>query len=147
MEKEGNSKGLLIIVSLIVLVVIVVGVFIFIGEEKTPAPDPVSEQCKFACDSGQKMSFCDIERELTDGSRTTCDALAKENKLSVETCPKVSCAEETLLDTTCVSGLGSIWKAPTSGDKCPSEENKFVRKRTSSDSAPVSGQICCYYYE
>ena len=144
MEKEGSRK-ILLILGLIILAVIVVGFFIFSAKQKTSEPDPVSEQCRFACDTNQKISFCDVERKLTDGSIATCDSLAKQNKFNVEFCSSISCVEETS-NTACVSGLGSVWKTPASG-VCPAEENKFVRERAASDSPPIVGQICCYYYE
>lgn len=146
MEEEGNkNKTLFIILSLTVLVIVIIGIFIFVAKPKESNPISVSEQCKFACDSNQKVSFCDVERELTDGSRETCDSLSKQNKFNVGSC-SISCVKETL-DAACVSGLGSVWKTPDSGGNCPAEENKFTRKRTPSDNPPIGGQICCYYYE
>ena len=147
MEKRGiENKTLFITLSLIVLVVIVIGLFIFSAKQKEPESNSVSEQCKFACDSNQKISFCEVERDLPDKTKATCDTLSKQNKFNVEPCSSISCVKETL-DTTCVSGLGSVWKTPTSEENCPAEGNKFVRKRIASDNAPVEGQICCYYYE
>ena len=146
MEKRGiENKTLLIILSLIVLVVIIIGLT-FVSKQKEPESNSISEQCKFACDSNQKISFCEVERDLPDKTKATCDALSKQNKFNVEVCPGISCVKETL-DAACVSGLGSVWKTPDSEGNCPAEENKFARKRTSSDNAPVEGQICCYYYE
>lgn len=143
MEKGGIESKILLI---ILLAVIIFGIFLFIVKQKQSSPDPINEQCQFACDSNQKISFCEVERKLPDKTKSTCDALSKQNKFNVEICPGISCVEETL-DTTCVSGLGSVWKTPTPEENCPAEGNKFVRKRTSSDNAPVEGQICCYYYE
>jgi len=149
MEKRGEgNKILLIILGLIVLAIIIMGIFIFVAKQKEldQEPAPIIEQCKFACDTNQKISFCDVERELTDGSKATCDTLSKQNKFNIEVCPGISCVKETL-GAACVSDLGSVWKTPASGGNCPAEENKFARKRTPSDNPPVEGQICCYYYE
>jgi len=146
MEKRGNkNKTLFITLSLIVLAVIIIGIFIFVAKPKESESNLVSEQCKFACDSNQKISFCEVERDLPDKTKATCDSLSKQNKFNVETCG-ISCVKETL-DATCISGLGSVWKTQDSGGNCPAEENKFVRKRTPSDNSPIEGQICCYYYE
>lgn len=147
MEKGGNkNKTPLITLSLVVLAVIIIGIFLFVAKQKLSEPDLISEQCKFACDGNQKTSFCEVERKLPDKTKSTCDILSKQNKFDVEPCSSISCAEETL-DTSCVSGLGSVWKTPDSEENCPQEENKFVRKRTPSDNPPIEGQICCYYYE
>ena len=143
MEKGGIESKILLI---IVLAVIIFGIFLFVVKQKQSSPDPISEQCKFACDGSQKIAFCEVERDIPDKTKATCDALSKQNKFDVGICPGISCVKETL-DTTCVSGLGSVWTTPTSEENCPEEGNKFVRKRTSSDNAPVEGQICCYYYE
>lgn len=146
MEKRGTeNKMLLTTLSLIVLAAIILWIFIFFVKPEKLEPNFISEQCKFACDSNQKVSFCEVERELADGSKATCDTLSKQNKLNVRACG-ISCVKETL-DTACVSGLGSVWTTPDSGGNCPSEESKFTRKRTPSDNPPVEGQICCYYYE
>ena len=126
--------------------ILLVGILFLLVSNKSPKADSLAIQCKFACDSGQKISFCDVERTLLDKTKTTCNDLAKQTKLGVETCPEISCVKETL-DTSCVSGLGSVWKIPTSEGNCPAEENKLVRKRTSSDNSSINGQICCYYYE
>ena len=90
MEKRGiENKTLLITLSLIVFVVIVIGLFIFSAKQKEPESNSISsisEQCKFACDSNQKISFCEVERDTPDKTKATCDTLSKQNKFNVEPC-------------------------------------------------------------
>jgi hypothetical protein len=51
----------------------------------------LSEQCSFACESGQKVAFCNVERKVTDELKLTCNALSKDSKYNVKPCPTISC--------------------------------------------------------
>ena len=144
-----EAKKVLLILIIVVFVIITgLIAYVYIGKEK---PDPVSVQCAAACESGQKTAFCLVEMTLKNDLTATCDELSKDSQYlsyNVQACPSISCtisAQEA--DKTCVTGLGSVWKTPNEGGICPSEEGKFARKRTASDSPPIEGQICCYYYE
>lgn len=149
-KKRGQAEHhkWLIFGIIIVLIVIVAAVFFLLkpkGEE--PEPNPLAEQCAFACDSGQKVSFCDVERTVRNSVTATCDELstnADYSGYSVEPCPAISCVAEQS-DTSC-AGLGATWQTPSTGS-CPAQTGKFVRERTATDEAPSAGQICCYYYE
>ncbi len=96
MKKEGANKKLIIaiVIGILIVVSIVIGVFFpDLGIGKT-APDPVSEQCKFACDSGQTYSFCSAKRETSDGVKATCKELSgnsQYSKYGVEPCPAIKC--------------------------------------------------------
>lgn len=148
-QQTGAKKKKTLLVIAIVLVVLVVLVAVILILEKEEKPNPIDVQCSFACESGQKTSFCVVERKVTDELRTTCDELSKNSlytEYNVETCPAISCVvQET--DQTCVTGLNSTWVTPTTDGMCPPQENKFVRKRVSSDEPPVPEQICCFYYD
>ena len=155
-KREMENKTILWIIGIILVVAIVVGVVIFtsidlpdVGLEGNK-PQPVSDQCQFACETNQKSSFCDVGRKADNSVTATCNELVTNqqySKYNVQACPSISCtltAQE--LDKTCVTGLNSVWMTPTSEETCPSQENKFARKRIPSDDPPIEGQICCYYY-
>ena len=154
-DKRGLGTAAIVIIAVCVIVAIGGIIFFYSGLSETGIgggkPSPVSEQCAFACDSGQKASFCEVERKADDSVTATCNELATNSqysKYNVQTCPTVSCvltAQE--LDKTCVTGLSSVWATPNSEGMCPSQDDKFSRTRSPSDSPPVAGQICCYYYE
>ncbi len=150
--KRGLSKlGIAIIVILVVLVAAVLIYNLSVKEEAKP--DTLSEQCNFACESQQKVAFCDVERLIGENTRATCNELATNSQYSqygVQTCPAISCVTQgtggtQAPDQTC-TGLGAVWTTPTASGTCPIQEGKFVRKRTPSDSPPAEGQICCFYY-
>ncbi len=162
-DKRGVGKIQLVLILSIIVIVVGGGILVynlagFDGESdlegkslsdvaygSTGESEPVSRQCAFACETEQKASFCDVQRTLPDGTSKTCEALASQNLYNVESCSSISCNE--VLDQTCVSGLGGEWTTPEADGSCPAQEDKFVRKRTPSDSPPTAGQICCYYYE
>lgn len=148
MDKRGitNAHLILMIVGILILLAIVGGIISW-GLVKETRPDPVSEQCKFACDSGQKSAFCDVERNLNDGTKSTCNNLANQNKFGVESCPSIDCNAQEVIDQTCVTGLGGEWINLSAEGTCPTQEGKFARKLASTDSPQAEGQICCYYYE
>ena len=164
--KKGQiSPGVLTALIIIVLVIIVGAIVYVVVSDKTPsaielekaqaqieresAPSPITEQCKFACDSNQKTSFCDVERKVTETLTTTCKELATSSQYSsynVQTCPSINCnpiptVQE--LDQTCVTGLGGNWENPTSSGGCSPGGNKIRRQITPSDNPPIAGQICC----
>lgn len=170
--KEGFKKGQLspgVLITLIIIVlVLIVGAIVYVvvsdkgGEksaielekaqadiEKEAVSSPISAQCKFACDSAQKTSFCDVERKVTESITTTCKELATNSQYSsynVQPCSTIDCnpiptAQE--LDQTCVTGLGGTWENPTSGGGCAPGGNKIRRQVTPSDNPPSAGQICC----
>lgn len=149
MDKRKFLWGIIII--LILVIVAVAFIILSPKKEEIPKPDSIDIQCAFACNSHQKVAFCDVERALSDGAKATCKELSTNLQYStynVAACPTISCvltAEE--LDKTCVTGLNSVWVTPGAGDTCPVQEGKFSRKRTPSDNPPVEGQICCFYYE
>ena len=144
-----EKKKVLLISILVIIIFIVSLVVIFVsrGREK---PSPITEQCAFACESGQRVSFCDIERQANKDLKATCDEFSKNPQYSIYNialCPSISCvvsneqaAREA--DQTCVSGLGGKWENPV-GEACPQSGEKIVRKLNSSDQASVAGQICC----
>ena len=147
-----NKKLLWGIMVILILVIVVIAFLILLPKkEEIVGPDPVNVQCAFACNSQQKVAFCDVERALSDESKATCKELSTNSAYStynVAKCPAISCtltAEE--LDKTCVTGLNSVWVTPDAGNTCPAQEGKFVRERTPSDNPSIEGQICCFYYE
>ena len=123
------------------------------GKEDVAEPDPITFQCASACESQQKVAFCDVQRSF-EGGLATCNELATNSQYSqynVQTCPSISCTipgtgGTQTNDQTC-AGLGGTWVAPTESGTCPSQEGKLTRKRTPTDSPPTEEQICCYYYE
>jgi hypothetical protein len=141
------EKKVLIFSTIIVLILLAILVFVILGREK---PDPVATQCAFACESGQKTSFCLVERTITNNLKATCDELSKNSQYlsyKVQQCPSISCAvsaEEAahLADQTCITGLGGKWEAPVN-DKCPQTGEELVIKLIPSDNPPIAGQICC----
>lgn len=139
---ERGSKILLIASSVLILAFIVFGFFLLLNNSSTNnssgSADTVSVQCQNACDINQRAGFCDVERKVSGGPDATCDSLAVAGLHEVQACPNIDCGEA--IDRSCVSGLGSEWKTPENGN-CPSGGIK----RTSSDNAPVEGQLCCYY--
>ncbi len=134
----------ILLISVIVVFLVIVAVFIF--QITRSKPDPISVQCAFACDSGQKSSFCLVERTLKDKTNVTCSDLSSNpiySSYNVLKCPSMPCtvsAKEA--DQTCVIGLGGKWVIPVGGT-CPQTGDKIVRKLTPSDQPPVNGQICC----
>ncbi len=145
-----KKRTLLIVLIVFVVLVVLVAVILILKKEKVE-PNPIDVQCEFACESSQRTAFCFVERIVNDELTTTCDELSKNSlyaQYNVETCPAISCESTPQeLDQTCVTGLNSTWVTPTTEDTCPPQENKFVRKRVPSDEPPVSGQICCFYYD
>lgn len=141
---ETRKVLLISLLVIFILVVSLVVIFVLSGREK---PSLITEQCAFACESGQKSSFCYIEREVIDNLRITCDELSKNSQYSIYNialCPAISCeisAQET--DQTCITGLGGTWESPVGEDVCPQSGDEIVRKLNSSDESPVAGQICC----
>ena len=95
-----NKKIINIVIPIIVLVcgvligAIIGAVFLLpnvnVAKQEGAVPD-LSEQCSFACESGQKYAFCDVKRKVTDELKLTCDALSKDSKYNVKTCPTISC--------------------------------------------------------
>ena len=132
---------------IIVLAVIVILILSYTGKPKT---DPLSVQCQFACESGQKTSFCNVERVLDNGASATCDQLSSDSQYSnygVQPCDSFSCTVSQqeaarLADQTCVTGLGGTWETPVDG-KCPQSGIVLVTELNSSDQPPTAGQICC----
>lgn len=145
-QNKSNSKTILIVIfSLIFVVAVIAGIVLYIqgnnlssNSGNTGTPDSLSVQCQRMCDTNQRAGFCDIERTTPDGTLATCDTLANSNQYNVESCSSIDCDAQ--IDQTCVSGLGSEWRNPVSGE-CP---DKGI-ERASSDSPPESGQICCFY--
>jgi len=145
-----------ILIGLIVLLVVIIGIVLIYNfsikeKEGVAEPDPISFQCASACESGQKVAFCDVDRSFS-GGMATCNELATNSQYSqynVQTCPAISCTTQgtgTSGADTC-AGLGAIWVDSAAQNTCPAQEGKLVRKRTPSDNPPIAGQICCYYYE
>jgi len=143
-----------IIISVIFAIVIIAAIIYFSisspeGSFEQEKPNPVAEQCAFACETSQKAAFCDVVRTADSGITATCNELATNPnyaKYNVQSCTSISCVPSQELDQTCVTGLNGIWATPTAGT-CPVQEGKTARERTSSDNPSVAGQICCYYYE
>ena len=151
-EKRGLSGTWISIIIVLAVFVLAIVVFNLVGKEEVAEPDPVAVQCSFACDTGQKTSFCDIKRKVTDTLGLTCNELSTNSQYSqynVQTCPSISCTtqQETPQDNTCVTGLNGEWATPTTGGNCPTKEGFFARIRTAEDSPPTTGQVCCYYYQ
>ena len=152
MEKRGagNQKKILIaiIISVFLICAVIVG-FLFFQKNKSAQPDPVSEQCAFACESEQKVAFCNVERTVGN-LKLTCDELATNSQYTsynVETCATISCEEyeqeQASIDQTCVTGLGGTWQTSEATGTCPQTGDKIVRQVTPSDNPPQVGQICC----
>src|SRR3989304_1763200 len=133
-EKRGLSGTWISIIIVLAVFVLAIVVFNLVGKEEVAEPDPVAVQCSFACDTGQKTSFCDIKRKVTDTLGLTCNELSTNSQYSqynVQTC----------------SGLDGTWETPTPSGTCPTKEGFFARIRTAEDSPPTTGQVCCYYYQ
>ena len=152
-EKRGLSGTWISIIIVLAVFVLAIVVFNLVGKEETVAPDPIASQCASACESQQKVAFCDVQRSF-EGGLATCNELATNSQYSqynVQTCPSISCTipgtgGTQTNDQTC-AGLGGTWVAPTESGTCPSQEGKLARKRTPTDSPTTTGQIFCYYYE
>ena len=133
-------------IIIFVLIVISVAVILILKKEKIE-PNPIDVQCRFACESSQRISFCVVERKVTDELITTCDELSKNSlytQYNVEICPTISCViQQEEANQTCITGLGGTWESPDTEGKCPQGGEEIVRKLTSSDGPPVQGQICC----
>ena len=140
-----NKKLIRVIIIIFVLIVISVVVILILDKEEKP--NPIDVQCRFACESGQRTSFCFVERKVNDELTTTCDELSKNSLYAgynVETCPAISCVVQTEgEDQTCVIGLGGTWEFPDTEGKCLQGGIKIIRQVTPSDEPPVQGQICC----
>lgn len=142
-----SAKKVIIISAIIIVIAAVIVFFVFFNK---PKPDPISVQCAFACQSGQKTSFCTVERTLNDKTTATCDQLSTNSQYSsynVQSCASISCtvsAQEAahLADQTCVTGLGGTWQTPVNG-VCPQSGIKIIRQITPSDQPSITGQICC----
>ena len=154
-EKRGLSGTWISIIIVLAVFVLAIVVFNLVGKEEVAEPDPVAVQCSFACDTGQKTSFCDIKRKVTDTLGLTCNELSTNSQYSqynVQTCPSISCSaapqgnSQIAPDQTC-SGLDGTWETPTPSGTCPTKEGFFARIRTAEDSPPTTGQVCCYYYQ
>ena len=143
-----TKKVLLITIIVIFLIVLGLIAYLYFGKEK---PDPIATQCAFACESGQKTSFCLVERTLTSNLKATCDELSKNSQYSqynVAPCSAISCvvsAQEAAraADQTCITGLGGTWESPIGEGTCPQTGEELVNKLTPSDNPPIAGQICC----
>lgn len=95
MKKKGaNKKLIFIVVGILIAIGLILGlIFLSLSGQKA-TPDPVSEQCKFACDSEQKNLFCSWEMKTEDGFTATCKTLAENSqysKYSVEKCSTIKC--------------------------------------------------------
>lgn len=151
-DKRGLSKINLILIICVIIILIGLGILIYSitskdsGSEGTSNKNlgeisEVAEQCVDACSSGQKVSFCDVQRTLPNGNKNSCENLASQGLYDVEACPSISCAPEEL-DQTC-EGLGGEWKEPTDTGACPSVNGLRSFKLGPSDTPLVDGQICC----
>ncbi|MGA2130184.1 MAG: hypothetical protein ABSG05_01030 [Candidatus Pacearchaeota archaeon] len=142
-----SAKKVIIISTIIIIIAAVIVFFVFLNKQK---PDPVSAQCAFACQSGQKTAFCDVELTLNDKTLATCYNLSTNSQYSsynVQACPSISCtlsAQQAahLADQTCITGLGGAWQTPING-MCPQTKITAVIQLTPSDQSPIAGQICC----
>ena len=153
-EKRGLSGTWISIIIVLAVFVLAIVVFNLVGKEETVAPDPIASQCASACESQQKVAFCDVQRSF-EGGLATCNELATNSQYSqynVQTCPSISCStapqgnSQIASDQTC-SGLDGTWETPTPSGTCPTKEGFFARIRTAEDSPPTTGQVCCYYYQ
>lgn len=158
-NKRGLGTAATIILVILAIVVIGGGIYYYsslsegiVGDDK---PIDILEQCVFACDTGQKTSFCDVSRKVDSSVTATCYQLATNSqysKYNVQACPSIDCLaapegnSALAQDQTC-TGLEGTWETPTAEGACPVKQDKFSRIRSPTDSPPVAGQICCYYYE
>ncbi len=142
----SKKKRIFVITIISVVVILVaVGIFLVLHSKKIG----ISEQCSFACETNQTSGFCDFKRNVQNNITATCNELAinsQYSKYNVQACPTISCETPQEVDRTCVSGFNSEWTTPNADGTCPIQENKFIKKLNPSDSPPVEGQICCYYY-
>ena len=141
----GNKKLAWIIIAILILIVVIVGI-VLIFDKEGEEPNPIDVQCKSACESGQRTSFCFVERKVTGDLLTTCDELSKNSEYAqynVATCPAISCVVQQETDQTCVTGLGGTWEIADVSGGCIQSGIKIIRKLVSSDSPPIQGQICC----
>ena len=148
--RKGAKISLILLIAIILIIILIIGVFLVLGPNiKFTHQNSLSEQCAFACNTNQASGFCDFNRRLNKNTVTTCDELAtnpKYSKYNVQVCPTISCESLKNADRSCVSGLKAAWTTPDTNGNCPAQENKFVKKLSPSDSPPIKGQICCYYY-
>ena len=148
--RRGVKISLFLFIAIILIIILIVGIFLVLGSNiKFIHHNSLSEQCSFACNTNQASGFCDFSRKLNKNTITTCDELAtnpKYSKYNVQPCPEISCENLKKANRNCVSGLKAAWIAPDSNGDCPVKENEFVKKLSPSDSPPIKGQICCYYY-
>jgi ABC-type antimicrobial peptide transport system permease subunit len=94
MKKEGENKKLIIAIIIGIVLVITIGIIFFNLEKQKTTPDSVSEQCKFACDSGQTNLFCLWDMKISDDLIATCKTLSENSnyiKYGVEPCPTIKC--------------------------------------------------------
>ncbi len=144
-----GTKKIIIIIGVIIVIAVAI-LLLLLNNPNKPKPDTLSTQCSLACQSGLKISFCDVERTLSKGATATCNQLSTDSQYSsygVQSCPSISCtvsAQEAahLADQTCVTGLGGTWQTPVNGI-CPQTGITAIRQLTPSDQPPVAGQICC----
>lgn len=110
----------------------------------------VARVCRELCESGQLRGFCLATiQDYPNGTRGTCYDFSTKYELSqfnVDRCNAVgSCIFVT--DYSCVTGLGGWWETPIRDEygwlNCAKQEGINTRKVSSSDSPPISGQICC----
>ncbi|MEX0921130.1 MAG: hypothetical protein WDZ62_02605 [Candidatus Pacearchaeota archaeon] len=157
-KRMDHHKKLILAISIIFALIIISVVYILISsddlgvEDISEEPSPILEQCEFACNSGQKTSFCNVQRNVDENLRTTCYELATNPDYAnygVESCAEIICeTQEEESDFTCEGGLNSEWVDSTSDGSCPEREGMFSRLRDeASDSPPEEGQVCCFYYD
>ena len=141
-----ENKGLVVAIVVVFGLVIAGGYFIFFNGSKA---DSVNVQCASLCETGQRTAFCDFNIVVNKNLNSTCGELSTKadySQYNVDVCPTISCVktpEE--LDKTCVTGGNSEWATPVN-NLCPEKTGLYSAKRKPSDTAPVEGQICCFYY-
>jgi hypothetical protein len=94
MKKEGVDKKLIIAIVVGIILVVTIGIIFFNLRGEKVTSDPVSEQCKFACDGGQTNLFCLWDMKTSDGLTATCKILSENPdyiKYGVEPCPTIKC--------------------------------------------------------
>jgi len=88
----------LLIIS-VIIISLIVGIILFLPKiinimQKGNQVSPLSEQCAFACESGQKVAFCDVKRKVNNDLKLSCETLAKDSEYSrynIKPCPAISC--------------------------------------------------------
>jgi uncharacterized membrane-anchored protein YhcB (DUF1043 family) len=94
MKKKCDKKLIItVVIGIFVVAGIVIGIVFFdLGIRKVA--DPISEQCKFACESEQTYSFCSVKREVNKKLKATCKELSENSQYSeygVAKCPVIDC--------------------------------------------------------